>query len=67
MDDSFNMDDFSIEYNRAEATATYQYNPVPAYDFIRFEVRITDDFTIEVSVADTRPDYLAITRQVAEG
>lgn len=60
MDDSFNMDDFSIEY---------EYKPVPAYDFISFTVRITDDLTIEVSVAEpqARPDYLAITRQVAGG
>jgi hypothetical protein len=59
MDDSFNMDDFIIEYD---------YKPVPAYEFIRFEVRITDDLTIEVCVVEaryTQPNYLAITREVA--
>jgi hypothetical protein len=56
MDDSFNMDDFSIEHD---------YRPVPAYDVMRFEMIIMPDLTIEIRVV--QPDYLAITREVVEG
>jgi hypothetical protein len=42
----------------------YVYWPVPAYDFIRLEIRITPDLTVECEAVE--PDYLAITREVAE-
>ena len=43
-------------------TVEYWYQPVPALDYITFEVRVTP-WSVEFFCPG--PDYLAITRQVA--